>query len=216
MSGWDDLYADPFWREWALRPPHEITLNWIRELHEAGASRVYDLGCGLGRHTVSLAAEGFAVVASDISPRALEATHAGLRAKGLRAKLLYADMVQIPLVDRSSDAVVSIGVLEHTTRAGMEQALAEITRVLRPGGRLLASFVPRSRWLPKDEPRMDMVEDNTLRCYGPEEAIHHLVDEAELRELLAGFTICAIDRVAEQYENCSSAELFLSATKPLE
>ena len=36
-------------------------------LRQSGAKRVYDMGCGLGRHTIMLAENGFSVVASDIS-----------------------------------------------------------------------------------------------------------------------------------------------------
>jgi SAM-dependent methyltransferase len=215
MSGWDHLYSDRFWSEWAQRSVLEVTLGWIRALRRGGAVRVYDMGCGLGRHAVCLAAEGFSVVASDVSRRALEATRRACTSRGLRAHVLQADMTAVPCADECFDGVLSIGVLEHSTRRGMEQAISEILRVLRPGGRLLASFAARTRWLPRDEPGMDMLEDNTLRCYGPEQSLHHLVDEGEVRELLDDFAIRSIDAQTEEYRGVSGLELFASAEKPV-
>ena len=64
-----------------------------------------------------------------------------------------------------------------------------------------------------DDPRLEMIEDNTLRSYGPEEMPHHLVDEKELRELFAEFTILSIDLQGEEWDGGSSAHLFISAQK---
>ena len=214
MAGWDNLYADAAWLAWAQRPPLRVTREWIRRLRLSGATRVYDMGCGLGRHSVYMAKEGLSVVATDISPRAVAATQQALSAGGLEAHVACADMTSIPFPDERFDGVLSIDVLEHGTRSAMEQAAAEVLRVLRPGGLLLASFTPRSRWIAQSECPQGMLEDNTLRCYGPEQTVHHLVDEAEIRELLSGFLIDSIDEQAETYGACSSLGLFASARRP--
>ena len=214
MSGWDSLFADPFWRRWAERPPLPVTRNWIERIRRAGVKRVYDLGCGMGRHTVLLASLGFDVVASDVSALAVEATRASLERSGLSAEVVEADMCGIPFADAAFDAVLSLDVLEHNTRSGLERAIGEVWRVLRSGGRMLASFALRTRWLGKDEPGRDMIEDNTLRSYGPEEMVHHLVDEDELRGLLREFRALVIDRVEESWETCSSATFVVSAVRP--
>ena len=59
-----------------------------------------------------------------------------------------------------------------------------------------------------------MIEDNTLRSYGPEETLHHLVDEDELRGLLREFRALVIDRIEESWETCSSATFVVSAVRP--
>ena len=96
MAQWDDLYADDLWRRWAERPPLPITVDWLSALRKRGAKCVYDMGCGLGRHTVALARLGFNVVASDISPRARQVTCERLATAGLRAEVIEADMTGIP------------------------------------------------------------------------------------------------------------------------
>ncbi|MBN1867964.1 hypothetical protein JW916_11805 [Candidatus Sumerlaeota bacterium] len=81
-------------------------------------------------------------------------------------------------------------------------------------GEVLASFVPRTRWIPKDDPDRDMIEDNTFRSYGPEESVHHMVDEEELRDLFAAFAVRSIALEEERFEICNSLEFFLRASRP--
>lgn len=211
---WDDLFKDDRWSEWADRAPLRITLDWIDSLAEPGCTRVYDMGCGVGRHALLLAQRGFEVVASDSSPRALVATRQKLRREGFDAQVVEADMTRIPFPDEHFDAALAISVLEHNVRAGVETAIAEIFRTLRPEGRALAAFCPRNRWIPRSDPHWEMVEDNTLKSYGPEEELHHLVDEEELRELFDEFTILSIDPQKEEWDGGCSAELFISVQKP--
>jgi ubiquinone/menaquinone biosynthesis C-methylase UbiE len=161
-----------------------------------------------------LAQRGFEVVASDTSARALLATKQKLQRAGLASQVVDADMTLIPFPDEHFDAVLATSVLEHNVRSGVEKAIAEIFRTLRPEGKVLASFCPRNRWISRDDPELEMIEDNTLKSYGPEEMLHHLVDEKELRELFAEFTILSIDRQEEEWDGGSSAELFISAQKP--
>ena len=210
---WDDLYADEYWRKHAGRAPLQLTLDWIASLQSSGLRRVYDMGCGLGRHTVVLAGRGFDVVAADTSARARAATKGKLAKAGFAAEVIDADMTSIPFPDGQFDAVLAVSVLEHNTRAGVEKAISEIFRVLGARGRMLATFCPRNRWIPKDDPKLDMIEDNTLKCYGPEECVHHLVDEGELRNLFAAFAIESIGRQEETWDGGCSAELFISAQK---
>jgi len=216
MTGWDDLYADASWRKWAERPLLPITEHWISGLRERGARRVFDMGCGLGRHTVALAKMGFEVVASDISLRALRTTRDKLAASGLIAEVIESDMTEIPYPDAYFDAVLSLGVLEHGARARIEEALSEVHRTLRPRGQALASFLPRTRWIPKEDPTYDMVEDNTLRSYGPERSIHHMVDDKELAELFAAFTILSMELRSERFDSIDSQEWFVAVEKSAE
>ena len=78
---------------------------------------------------------------------------------------------------------------------------------------MLASFLPRTRWISKDGSSHDMVEDNTLRSYGPEQAIHHMVDEAELKELFRAFTVLSIGLETDEFEGVRSQEFFIRAAR---
>ena len=161
-----------------------------------------------------LAKQGFSVIASETSPLARVATEQKLKEARLRAKVVSADMTSIPFPDEDFDAILSIGVMEHNIKVNIEKAISEIFRTLQPCCLVLASFLPRSRWIPKDDPELDMIEDNTLRSYGPEGTLHHMVDEAELRELFHLFIIQSIDRQIDEFEGVKGTGLFISAEKP--
>ena len=105
---------------------------------------ILDLGCGTGTMLGHLRAFG-TVRGIDADERAV----AFCRARGEeRVELLESN--RLPLPDDSLDLVTALDVLEHIEDD--RGALAEIARVLRPGGTLLAT-VPAYRWMwgPQDE-----------------------------------------------------------------
>lgn len=91
-----------------------------------------DLGCGLGRQALTLRERGYNVVG-------LDPAHGLLRngaAQGLPA--VTGSGTALPFGDGSLDFVYTVGVLHHLTGPGQQaEALAEVTRVLRPGGALV-------------------------------------------------------------------------------
>jgi SAM-dependent methyltransferase len=97
---------------------------------------VLDVGAGTGRHAREAARRGAWVVALD------------LRAADLRtadgAHLVQGDALALPFADGTFDRLIASEVLEHIPDDGA--AIAELRRVLKPGGRLAAS-VPR--WFPE-------------------------------------------------------------------
>jgi SAM-dependent methyltransferase len=93
---------------------------------------ILDLGCGDGQLTVRLAATGASVVGVDASPEMLTAA----RSRGVNAHQGCAE--SLPFADRSFDAVFSNAAL-HWVR-GQDAMMAQVRRVLRPGGRFVAEM----------------------------------------------------------------------------
>jgi SAM-dependent methyltransferase len=87
-------------------------------------------------------AQGAEVVALDGSGVVTARASANARALGVRLGLLRADIRDLPLADASFDLAYTMGTIEHI--AEYRQALAELRRVLRPGGRAIVG-VPH-RW----------------------------------------------------------------------
>ncbi|MFD0337341.1 class I SAM-dependent methyltransferase [Streptomyces sp. NPDC127117] len=104
---------------------------------------VLDAGCGTGRALPALRTavgpQG-TVVGVDLTAAMLEAAvRAGRDRDGT---LLLADVARLPLRSSSLDAVFAAGLISHLSRPGPD--LAELARVVRPGGRL-ALFHPIGR-----------------------------------------------------------------------
>lgn len=114
--------------------------------------RFLDLGCGSGRHSAEALRRGAQVTAVDASAAELEKargllsamTEAGEAPPGAGFELLVADATHLPLASASFDVVVVSEVFEHIPEDG--RAMAELSRVLKPGG-LAAVSVPR--WWPE-------------------------------------------------------------------
>jgi SAM-dependent methyltransferase len=114
--------------------------------------RVLDLGCGGGRHAFELYRRGARVVACDLShPELVEVDKmframaaAGEAPSGASAQVAQGNVLSLPFPDASFDAVIISEVLEHVHED--QAAMAEIARIVRPGGRV-AVTVPR--WWPE-------------------------------------------------------------------
>jgi SAM-dependent methyltransferase len=110
--------------------------------------QVLDLGCGFGRHAFEAYRRGAHVVAVDRSVEEVAQVTAMFKAMaaegeapaGNVARAVRADLLALPFPDASFDVVMASEVLEHIPAD--EMALAEIARVVRPGGRV-AVTVPR-------------------------------------------------------------------------
>ena len=122
----------------------EAALRWLADrLHLDSASRMVDSGAGVGGPAAWLAAErGVRPVCAEPMPAAVRA---GRRLFGLPSVVALGQ--QLPFADAAFDAAWCLGVLCTTSdKAG---ALAELRRVLRPGGRLgLLVFVADGRLTP--------------------------------------------------------------------
>jgi ubiquinone/menaquinone biosynthesis C-methylase UbiE len=103
--------------------------------------RVLEIGCGLGTDLMRFARAGATTFAVDLTPRHLRLTQQRLRAEGYSARLVRSDAERLPIGDGCLDAVYSFGVLHHTPR--MDLAVAEIHRVLRPGGKAIVAVYHR-------------------------------------------------------------------------
>ncbi len=95
--------------------------------------RLLDIACGTGNGVLLAAARGADVVGVDTAPRLVAVARERAAAAGLSPELLVGDALAVPVTDGSFDIVISIfGVIFVSDPA---RAMAEVARVLRPGGR---------------------------------------------------------------------------------
>ena len=119
---------------WFAQPLGSKPFSALIPFDELAGKDVLEIGCGTGVHTRLLAGAGAHVTAVDLTPTAVEFTTRRLTQAGLVANVLEADAESLPFPDASFDFVWSWGVIHHSSDT--DRVLAEIARVLRPGGRL--------------------------------------------------------------------------------
>ena len=172
---------------------HHREARWFRDLLPESALKgmeVLEIGCGRGVGVeVILDRLGAAHVrASDFDPEQVERAQRRLHGRSPQSySLTTADAASLEMSDASVDAVVSFGTVHHVPR--WRDAVAEVARVLRPGGRFLFEEVPRHvldtrtfRTL-TDHPREDRFE---AREFAEELARHGLHGTGQLRPRVAG------------------------------
>lgn len=113
---------------------------------------VLDVGCGAGIDTLlaaRLVTPGGRVLALDMTPAMVERARANARAASCDHVEVHEGLMEaLPFPDASVDVVVSNGVLNLSTRKS--RSLAEMYRVLRPGGRVALADLVVSEALPEE------------------------------------------------------------------
>jgi SAM-dependent methyltransferase len=130
-----------------------LTVDY-RRLGAGQGDRLLDLGCGGGRHAFEAMRRGLSVVALDADAaevkdaaaliEAMLSDDEATRGHGGTGQGLVGDGLALPFPDGAFDRVIAAEVLEHVPSDG--PAIAELARVLRPGG-TIAVTVPR--WFPE-------------------------------------------------------------------
>jgi SAM-dependent methyltransferase len=159
-----------------------LTVDLDRRLPVAPGDRVLDLGCGGGRHAFELYRRGAHVVAFDRNVDDLAEVDAMFKAMreageapdGATAETVEGDALRMPFPDAHFDTVIAAEILEHIPED--EVAMAELARVVRPGG-MVAVSVPR--WLPEKicwalSDAYHEVEGGHVRIYGRSQLIERL------------------------------------------
>lgn len=133
-----------------------------------GARRVLDIGTGDGWPGLPLARHVEEVVALDPSPRRADLARENAQARGFtNVRVVCAPAERLPFPDGSFDGVVSATAIEQCTDP--LAALREAFRVLRPGGRLAATFEDLRAEL------REPVEETAELYLAGEEAVYRLV-----------------------------------------
>ena len=149
-----------------------LTVDYDRlDLH--AGDRLLDIGCGFGRHSYEALRRGADVVSSDFAMAELvevdtwvDAMEAeGELPDGVLSASCNGDVTQLPFADDSFDRIIASEVLEHIDDD--IAALAELSRVLRPGGTIAAtvpaSLPERICWALSDEYHAPKVEGGHVR-----------------------------------------------------
>ncbi|MFI2610134.1 class I SAM-dependent methyltransferase [Kitasatospora sp. NPDC018619] len=189
---WDRLYADrsverPFF---APEPDENLVSYLDRGLLRPG--RALDLGCGVGRNAIHLAAAGFEVDAVDLSATAIARAEERAREAGTGAGLRFhrASIFEAELPHPRYDLVYDSGCLHHLPPHRRVGYLALLDRVLAPGGHFAVTAFAAGA-MGSERPDEELYRIGSLEgglAYSPD----------ELRSLFRDFTPLEIRPMAAQ------------------
>ena len=136
---WKNIYFDNTLLPTFYQDRHNATLSWISQLRLPSDARILEAGCGAGLLTIALARDGYRVDTLDSTATMLQMTRKEAQNQGVqdRVRLHAADVHALAFAPGMFDLVIAIGVIPwlHSERA----ALAEMHRVLKPGGYLIVT-----------------------------------------------------------------------------
>jgi SAM-dependent methyltransferase len=131
VARYDGAYDGPGADGYALRSRMSAVIRLVGD----GPGGLLDAGMGAGRLCAELERQGWTVSGIDASAEMVGAARA--RLPEARERLVHAPIEELPFPDGTFDVVTATGVLEY---ANVPDALAEVHRVLRPGGYAVVSY----------------------------------------------------------------------------
>lgn len=195
-SHWNDQWATIEAGSKWLTPEPDV-IDWAAGF--TPGSRVLDLGAGVGRHALWLAGQGHRAVALDAAPEGLAEID---KAGGVETHL--GRMHDLPFQDASFDHVLSWNVIYHGDEDILLRTIAEIRRVLKPGGTYLGTMLSKRR-LPYEQAKYDGGREISRNAWvfdapGTDKIHpHYFCSAAELLALFSGFECLALsDREHEK------------------
>lgn len=178
---------------------------WMKEtivFDSFPGKKVLEVGFGMGTDLFQFASAGSIVTGIDLVPKHMEIARQRFDLYGIPADLMLGDAENLPFADEVFDVVYSFGVLHHTPNT--QKAIAEIYRVLKPGGRVIIALYhkysafyifshifnlsfwiePRRRWMSRIEYR-----ENSDAC-----PLVKVYSQTKVRNMLHKFNSIHIDR----------------------
>ncbi len=199
IAAWDALYAQsPRWNRYPCEELSGFVGRVFPDSTRSSHLRALEIGCGPGTNLWFMAREGFDICGIDGSATAVKAARHRLASEGIaeQADLRVGNFSVLPWPDRSFDAVIDVQSISHNTMSVIEIAMAEVHRVLKPGGWFFGRmFGDATTGIASG----DLVEDRTTRGaqFGPLAGcgIVHGFSAPELGRLLSDFASVRIDWV---------------------
>ena len=133
-----EFFLDVERQRYALQPHILECLSWI----DWSGKRVLEVGAGIGTDARRIIGAGARYTGINVDRGSAEATAQALRVFSMPGVSLQRDATSLDFPDGAFDAVYSFGVLQHIPAA--QRAVAEIHRVLKPGGDFLLMLYNRT------------------------------------------------------------------------
>jgi cyclopropane fatty-acyl-phospholipid synthase-like methyltransferase len=187
---WDDNFHFGYWdgpddTSSVAAATDRFTDLVIARLAATPGARILDLGSGIGKPALRLArAADVEVLGITVSRSQVEQANDRARQEGLAGRVNFqvADGTDMPFAENSFDAVLAFESLLHMDRG---RALHEVGRVLRPGGRLVATDLVERAPEQAARPANATFTPLPLLARYPELLLEHGLEPVELLDVTA-------------------------------
>lgn len=198
MQHWDDKFKA---RGWGRYPPEDLVRFMARNYTGIDHAKVsvLEIGCGPGANLWFLHREGYKVSGIDGSPVAIHDATARLDRENKAINTAAADLQlgnfsKLPWPESQFDLVLDIFALYANALDVIHKSVAEIDRVLKPGGFVYAKFWGRNTTGCGEGKEIEPGTYDEIPA-GPcqDMGISHFFDRQEIVQLFNGFEVVAID-----------------------
>lgn len=205
---WNEVNSS-FWQE-----PSEDMYYFLSRWKKLGFKRFLDIGCGIGRHSLFFAKEGFDVTAFDLSVSGLTILADEAFKKSLNMNIVKGHNKSLSFSDGSFDCVLAYHSIYHTDLVGMKSCIAEIKRVLVSEGEFYLSLISKNH-IDFNNPEYPLIDSNSKMKAEEDGSIlpHFFIDHSEIGELLNGFELIRIRHVEDLFDDKSTWHYFIHGKK---
>ena len=189
-------------------------VNWYKWLFDhftlPEGARVLELGCGPARlwcENLERVPESWDITLTDASAGMVAEAGAQLENALHRFTFAVADARQLPFEDGSFDAVIANHMLYHVPN--LPQALSEVRRVLKPGGRLFATTNGAEHMRELDALSQDVVAGGVVRAFARSAHVTGFTLETAPDYLKPCFSVVTLHRPA------GDPDLYVTEAEPL-
>jgi len=192
---WNQIFSES---EQVLDVPAPLVSEHAVRWSKKGFKDIGDIGCGSGRHVVSLASLGFYVFACDPSDTAVQLTRQAMTQTGFLESCDIDKIIgnSLPIQSGACDSVICISSIHHGYLSDITEMLVDVKRVLKSGGELL--IVVPSYSHPTYGSGNEIEPDTFITDLGVDAGIpHHFFSKETLEGLLLqiGFSIVEVSAV---------------------
>lgn len=192
---WDTIFQE---RKEITEPDSFIKDFYKKYKSELKNSKILDLGCGTGRHTIFFAEKGLKIYAQDKSELALNLLKEQIK-KEHKIKTIKDEINKIPFPNQFLDVVISTATLHHGKKKQIKNWFREIMRVLKPNGFLIISILSRND---RGYDTGEEIESGTkidISDIFDTEIPHHFFTKKEIINLLKDFSILEINETESSF-----------------
>jgi ubiquinone/menaquinone biosynthesis C-methylase UbiE len=198
--------------------PSEESYYLLNRWKDKNFSKFLDLGCGLGRHSIQFARNGFNVDSVDLSELAVDMLNNWANKEKLDLKAKVSNMMDLPFSENYFDCLLAYHVISHTDSKGIVQVLSEIRRVLKENGEFYLTLCSK-QGLNLDDPELVKLDENTIvkTEEGPEQGIpHFFVNDDDIKGIFKDIKLITVRQVQDVIvggENYNSWHYFILGKK---